>query len=450
MARTRHRGENGLDAWPGYVDALSTLLMVIIFVLLVFVLAQAFLTATLAGRNDTLAKVRIELQQMSNALSLEKGQEADLRLSLAKLNRDLTETAAARDTLASQLAAVTAAERNDQTTIAGLTEARKADQATIATLTQAGKADQATIAALNAAAAADKATIAARLADLERLRNEMNQTVTADKATIEARLADIAKLMEQMRALTALRDELERKVQDAAAATMTEQERRAAVQAQLANEQRLADSARAQIALLNQQVTELRAQFQSVQDALGIEKKAVADKELEITNLGAKLNAALAEKVEELKQYRSEFFGKLRSVLSGRPGIQVVGDRFVFQSEVLFAVGKAELTPAGVAQMNEIASTIKDVSTSIPPDLHWILRVDGHTDPQPLKGGAFASNWELSVARAVTVVKLLISLGVPPNHLAATGFGEFQPIAPGDSEDAWAKDRRIELRLTDR
>jgi chemotaxis protein MotB len=464
MARTRHRGENGLDAWPGYVDALSTLLMVIIFVLLVFVLAQAFLTATLAGRNDTLAKVRIELQQMSNALSLEKGQEADLRLSLAKLNRDLTETAAARDTLASQLAAVTAAERNDQTTIVGLTEARKADQATIATLTQAGKADQATIAALtqagkadqatiaalNAAAAADKATIAARLADMERLRNEMNQTVTADKATIEARLADIAKLMEQMKALTALRDELERKVRDAAAATMTEQERRAAVQAQLANEQRLADSARAQIALLNQQVTELRAQFQSVQDALGIEKKAVADKELEITNLVAKLNAALAEKVEELKQYRSEFFGKLRSVLSGRPGIQVVGDRFVFQSEVLFPVGKAEMTPAGVAQMTEIAATIKDVSTSIPPDLHWILRVDGHTDPQPLKGGAFASNWELSVARAVTVVKLLISLGVPPNHLAATGFGEFQPIAPGDSEDAWAKDRRIELRLTDR
>ncbi len=493
MARTRrHRGENGLDAWPGYVDALSTLLMVIIFVLLVFVLAQAFLTSTLSSRNDTLAKVRTELQQMSNALSLEKGQTADLRLSLAKLNRDLTETAAARDSLESQLAAVIAAERNDwttiaalteagnadrttiarltaagqadQTTIAGLTAAGKADQATIAALTAAGKADQttiaaltqtgktdqATIAALIAAAAADKATIAARLADLERLRTEMNRTVTADKATIEARLADIARLMEQMKALTALRDELEKKVQDAAAATMTEQERRAAVQAQLANEQRLGDSARAQIALLNQQVAELRAQFQSVQDALGIQKKAVADKELEITNLGAKLNAALAEKVEELKQYRSEFFGKLRAVLSGRPGIQVVGDRFVFQSEVLFPVGKAEMTPAGVAQMTDIASTIKDVSTSIPADLHWILRVDGHTDPQPLKGGAFASNWELSVARAVTVVKLLISLGVPPNHLAATGFGEFQPIAPGDNEDAWAKDRRIELRLTDR
>jgi len=436
MARTRHRGENGLDAWPGYVDALSTLLMVIIFVLLVFVLAQAFLTATLAGRNDTLAKVRTELQQMSNALSLEKGQEADLRLSLAKLNRDLTETAAARDSLASQLATVTAAERNDQ--------------ATIASLTQTGKADQATIAALTAAAATDKAAIAARMAELENLRAEMDRTVTADKATIEARLADIARLSEQIKALTALRDELEKKAEDAAAATMTEQERRAAVQAQLANEQRLGDSARAQIALLNQQVEELRAQFQSVQDALGIEKKALADKELEITNLGAKLNAALAEKVEELKQYRSEFFGKLRAVLAGKPGIQVVGDRFVFQSEVLFPVGKAEMTPAGVAQMNDIAATIKDVSASIPPELHWILRVDGHTDPQPLKGGAFASNWELSVARAVTVVKLLISLGVPPDHLAATGFGEFQPIAPGDSEDAWAKDRRIELRLTDR
>ena len=137
-------------------------------------------------------------------------------------------------------------------------------------------------------------------------------------------------------------------------------------------------------------------------------------------------------------------------MLAGKPGIQVVGDRFVFQSEVLFPVGKAELTPAGVTQMTEIAATIRDIATSIPLDLQWILRVDGHTDPQPLKGGAFASNWELSSARAITVVKLLITFGVPPEHLAATGFGEFQPFAAGETEDAFAKDRRIELRLTDR
>ena len=154
--------------------------------------------------------------------------------------------------------------------------------------------------------------------------------------------------------------------------------------------------------------------------------------------------------VEELQQYRSEFFGKLRSVLANRPGITVVGDRFVFQSEVLFPVGSAEMTPAGVAQMTALAITIKDIASEIPADVRWVLRVDGHTDPQPVKGGAFASNWELSAGRAITVVKLLIGDGVPADHLAATAFGEYQPFGPGDTQDAYAKDRRIELRLTDR
>jgi chemotaxis protein MotB len=458
MARMRRRGENGLDAWPGYVDALSTLLMVIIFVLLVFVLAQAFLTATLAGRNETLVQVRTELQRLTNALSLEKGQNVDLQVSISKLNRDLATTLAARDTLNSQLAVLTKSAQADRATIA----ARTAELANVQTeLNRTVTTDQATIAARNAELArlqaelnkivtADQATIAARTAEVAKLQEELNKTVTIDKATITARLADIARLESQTQALMALRDELEKKAQNAAAAAMTEQERRAALQVQLASEQKLGETAKAQIALLNQQVAELRAQFASVQDALGIEKLRAHDKDLEITNLGAKLNAALVEKVEELRQYRSEFFGKLRTLLADKPGIQVVGDRFVFQSEVLFAVSKAELTPAGAAQMKDIAATIRDIAATIPPELRWILRVDGHTDPQPLKGGIFVSNWELSSARAITVVKLLISFGVPPEHLAATGFGEFQPFGPGDTEDAFAKDRRIELRLTDR
>jgi chemotaxis protein MotB len=151
-----------------------------------------------------------------------------------------------------------------------------------------------------------------------------------------------------------------------------------------------------------------------------------------------------------LQQYRSEFFGKLRQVLAGQPGIHIVGDRFVFQSEVLFSVGSADLTPEGVAQMTALAVTIKDIAAEIPNDLPWILRVDGHTDPQPVKGGQFASNWELSTARAITVVKLLIADGVPPEHLAATGFAQYQPFIPGDSAENYSKDRRIELRLTDR
>ena len=169
---------------------------------------------------------------------------------------------------------------------------------------------------------------------------------------------------------------------------------------------------------------------------------------MQIANLGQKLNAALAAKVQELQQYRSEFFGKLRQVLAGRPGIQIVGDRFVFQSEVLFPLGSADLTQAGEAQMTALAVTIKDIAAEIPPDLHWVLQVDGFTDPQPVKGGQFASNWELSAARAITVVKLLIADGVQPDHLAAAGFGEFQPIVQGNTPDDYATARRIELRLT--
>jgi chemotaxis protein MotB len=280
---------------------------------------------------------------------------------------------------------------------------------------------------------------------------ELDKTVTADKATIQARLSDLATLQEQARALAALRDQLEKQAQDAAARAMTEQERRAAVEAQLADEKKLGDSARAQIALLNQNVDQLKAQLAAVSQALDLAQTQGRDKDAQIANLGQKLNAALAAKVQELQQYRSEFFGMLRQVLAGRPGIQIVGDRFVFQSEVLFPVGSAELSPAGEAQMTALAVTIKDIATEIPPDINWVLRVDGQTDPQPVKGGGqFASNWELSAGRAITVVKLLIADGVPPDHLAATAFGEYQPIGPGDTPDDYAKDRRIELRLTDR
>ena len=187
-----------------------------------------------------------------------------------------------------------------------------------------------------------------------------------------------------------MRDELEKQAQDAAARAMTEQQRRAAVEAQLADEKKLGDTARAQIALLNQQVDQLKAQLAAVAKALDLAEAQGRDKDTQIANLGQKLNAALAAKVEELQQYRSEFFGKLRAVLANRPGMQVVGDRFVFQSEVLFPVGSADLTQAGVTQMNALAITIKEIATEIPADMNWVLQVDGHTDRQPIKGGQFA------------------------------------------------------------
>ncbi len=315
------------------------------------------------------------------------------------------------------------------------------------------------------AAGQDKAKLAAQLADaqqqladarqqyadMQRQIADLDKTVKVDKDTLDARVSDLAKLAEQARALAALRDELEKQAQDAAVRATTEQQRREAVQAQLADATKLGDSARAQLALLNQQVDQLKAQLASVAQALDLTQQQSKEKDVQITNLGQKLNVALAQKVEELQTYRSEFFGKLRTLLANRPGIQVVGDRFVFQSEVLFPVGSADLTPAGIGQMTTLAITIKDIAAQIPPEVNWVLRVDGHTDPQPVKGtGQFATNWELSAARAITVVKLLIADGVPPEHLAATGFGEYQPFGPGDTPDAYAKDRRIELRLTDR
>jgi len=431
-SRTRRNTSNGLDAWPGYVDALSTLLMVIIFVLLVFVLAQAFLSVTLSGRSQALDKATRQLSELTDALSLERGKAADLQLSVSQLGNDLAGRTQERDRLAQRMADATLALQ-----AAGVTATQLRSQLD-ETARQADAANQ------------DAAAAKAQLAQMQRQIAELDRTVSADKATLQTKLSDLANLADQTRALSALRDELEKQAQDAAARAMTEQQRRQAVQAQLGDEQKLGDSARAQIALLNQQIDQLKAQLASVAESLELVQRQGHDKDVQIANLGQKLNAALAAKVEELQLYRSEFFGKLRRVMANRPGIQIVGDRFVFQSEVLFPVGSADLTQAGIGQMTALAVTIKDIATEIPSDVNWVLRVDGHTDPQPVKSGAFASNWELSAGRAINVVKLLIADGVPPQHLAATAFGEHQPLGPGDTPDAYAKDRRIELRLTDR
>jgi chemotaxis protein MotB len=430
--RVRRNGGNGLDAWPGYVDALSTLLMVIIFVLLVFVLAQAFLTVALNGRSKALDRATADLAALTDALSLEKGKTSSLQLSVSHLSQQLIERTADRDQLNQALASA-------NLTIQSITAASTKLQGQLKDVT--ARADT---------TAADLANARQQLADMKQQIAQLDRTVATDKDTLQAKLSDLAKLAEETRALTALRDQLEGQAQDAAARAMTEAQRRAAVELQLADENKLGDSAKAQIALLNQQIDELKSQLSGIAQTLQLTQNQNKAKDVEITALGQKLNMALAQKVEELQQYRSEFFGKLRTLLANRSGIQVVGDRFVFQSEVLFPVGSADLTPAGVAEMTTLAVTIKDIAAEIPPDIQWILRVDGHTDPQPFKGGTFASNWELSAARAITVVKLLIADGVSPRHLAATGFGEYQPFGPGDAPDAYAKDRRIELRLTDR
>ncbi len=508
----RRRGAGhgeGMNPWPGYVDALSTLLMVIIFVLLVFVLGQAFLSVALTGRDRALDRVNRQISELSDLLSLERSQAGALRLAMAQLNRDLATASGARDALAQQMAALridqersrserdlalaerdrlsarladsealvqSAQARSSQQMAQGADIARQADTVAQQAATTAAQLSVARrdlegarialdasrrslegtqsdlLAARSALAAAQQELDAtnARLAEMRAQAEVLDRTVRADRATIEARLSDLARMAEQMRALTALRDDLEKQAREAAAQATTEAQRRAATAALLADEQKLGDSARAQIALLNRQVDELRSQLAAVGRALEASETSARDKDVQITNLGQRLNAALAQKVEELQGYRSEFFGRLREVLANRPGIQVVGDRFVFQSEVLFPVGSAELTPAGMEQMFRLADTLRDVGRAIPPDVNWLLRVDGHADRQPVAGARFASNWELSASRAITVVKLLALAGVPANRLAATGFGDNQPLESGDTPDAYARNRRIELRLTDR
>ena len=462
--RRRGGGSDALNPWPGYVDALSTLLMVIIFVLLVFVLAQAFLSVALTGKDRALDRLNRQMAELSDMLSLERGHSTDLQAAVASLTRDLHAATGARDQLTAQVGTLgqqlaDAAARRDalqaeRTRLSAQLADAAAQTQSAATRNAQLQQQLAAAASRTDAAGQDAATTAGQLAEARRqlaaAQAELDRTATADKATIQARLADLAKLSDQVQALTALRDELEAQARAAAAKSVTDEQARAAVAAQLTDEQKLSDSARAQIALMNHQLEQLRAQMAQVSTALDLSEAAAKAKDVQIANLGSRLNAALATKVEELQRYRSEFFGRLREVLANRPGVQIVGDRFVFQSEVLFPTGSADLTQAGQDEVRALAVTVKQVAAEIPPDLPWILRVDGHADRLPVSRGPFASNWELSSQRAINVVKLLIAEGVPPNHLAATGFADFQPLDNSDTPDANAKNRRIELRLTDR
>jgi len=359
--RVRRRGGNGLEAWPGYVDALSTLVMVIIFVLLVFVLAQAFLSSALSGREKALDVLTRQIAQLTDMLSLEKSHTADLQLSVSQLTKDIASASAERDAL------------------------------------------------------------------------------TAKLATLQQTVADTA----------AARDKLAAAASDNQLQLQSAQQRLADAEANTAQQTQAEDDAKQQVALLNWQIQQLRNQLSALSEALDVTKTTDAQKDAEIKDLGAKLNVALAAKVEDLQQYRSEFFGRLRQVLAGKKGIAIVGDRFVFQSEVLFPAGSAELTDQGRDALVKLAQTFRDIIPTIPADIPWILRVDGHADRQPITG-AFASNWELSTQRAVNVVKFLIGQGVSSKHLAATGFGDNQPLDPANTQAAYARNRRIELRLTDR
>lgn len=390
MALSSRSRRQGPDIWPGFVDAFATLLMVIMFVLTVFVLAQFFLSDMLSGRDQALSRLQVQVSELAELLALERQTNADLRTSLTQLSSQLQESTATRDTLALRLKE--ANERGD-------------------------------------VSEAERNRLSAELADAFK-------TIQADRETIELKLRDLASLQRQIEALTAQRDKL---AQDFTAKDAES----TALRGDLAG-------AKAEVEKLNDQIAALRQQLARIETALQAEEAKSKELNVQVADLGKRLNLALAGKVEELARYRSEFFGRLREVLGNRSDIRIVGDRFVFQSEVLFPSGSAEITPSGRAQITQLGKTLVEIAGKIPESLNWVLRVDGHTDRIPINTPQFPSNWELSTARAMSVIKQLISEGVPPDRLAATGFGEYQPIDTGNASVALGRNRRIELKLDQR
>jgi len=340
LARARSR-ESIFNYWPGFVDALSTLVLSVVFLLTVFLVVQFFLSQEVTGKDKALQELNAKIAQLNDMLSLEK-------LSKLSLDDQLT-----------QLKAGLASAETERDRLKGLYEG----------LTGAGND------------AAGRAT-------------ELNKALDSERA-VSAR-------------------------------------------------------ALAQIEVLNQQISALRRQLAALEEALDASEKRDKESQSRIADLGQRLNVALAQRVQELSRYRSEFFGRLRAILGNRPDIRIVGDRFVFQSEVFFDTGQATLLPEGRTELDTVAAALIDIDKKIPSEIAWVLRVDGHTDVRPIYSSGFKSNWELSSARAISVVQYLISLGVPAQRLVAAGFAEFQPLDSGNTEDAYRRNRRIELKLTER
>lgn len=341
LARGRNRQARA-DYWPGFVDAMATILLVIIFLLSLFMLAQFFLSQEISGRDAVLNRLNSQISELTQLLALERATQGELQETISLLQSNLSES------------------EQEQARLAALLDSQSGAAA------EAGGA----------------------LAEVNTALNE---------------------------------------------------------------ERQISNRALSQVELLNQQIAALRRQIGSLESALEVSEARDQESQTRIADLGRRLNVALAQRVQELSRYRSDFFGRLREILSNRSDIRVVGDRFVFQSEVLFDSGDDVLNPAGEDEMAKLANAILELSAQIPQEINWVLRVDGHTDARPVSGsGRFASNWDLSASRAISVVQFLASEGVPPNRLLAAGFGEFQPLQEGDTPEAYARNRRIELKLTER
>lgn len=288
------------------------------------------------------------------------------------------------------------------------------------------------------------------LKQLQQRISQLADELALEKQTSETLRGNTASLSAQLSAAEAERDQLNAKLAAAGSAAGALSDQTRDLQARLAAEQQTSQAARAQVEQLTAEIAALRDQLAKVAAALDVSQNKVKEQQGQIVDLGKKLNLALASKVEELARYRSEFFGKISQILGNRPDLRVVGDRFVFQAEVLFAPGKADLAPAAKQQLDPVFAALKEISAQIPSDIDWVLQINGHTDHRPIHNADFASNWELSTARAISVVRYAIDQGIPANRLSAAGFADNQPIDTGDGDDAYRRNRRIELKLTEK
>jgi len=376
MSTLASRRRQGVDYWPGFVDALSALLMVFVFLLMIFAIGQFVLADAISGRDQALSKLNAELAALASSLSMEKSAKVQALTQVEELSVSLASSQSQAQSLQLRL--------DETTTMLSQTQAQlEGSQEEAARLT-------ADINALAELKRQLESEIATRLAEVE---------TTRDKLTVQTELS--------------------------------------------------AKSA-AQVELLNRQMAALRSQLDEISASLELAKATSKAKEMQIEDLGRQLNLALANKLNQLARYRSDFFGKLREVLGNRDDIVIVGDRFVVPAGLLFPSGSDQLGDSGRLQLDQIASTLREVTAQVPADIDWVLRIDGHTDRQPINSARFPSNWELSSARAIAIVKHLIAAGIPPRRLAANGFGEFQPLESGSDPASLARNRRIEIQLTNR
>jgi chemotaxis protein MotB len=481
MARGRAQRGQSTDIWPGFVDALSTLLMVIIFLLAVFVIAQFFLSQQLEGRDAAMIRLEAEVADLDRALDLERDATAELRRSMARLSTELRGAIADRDALTDRMDDIAADRDRLADTLALQSDRSLQLEETLAALrlerdeyAAEAEAARADLEAATATIEADRATLEVRLAELvqlrrdiealERVRAELGAEVAAQADRLSAVEADREALAADLGAVRAERMALEARLAEQEERTVLAQraieERdlrleelvRSAVSLETAldEEGQAREAALAEVARLTQQINALSVQLTELDRILDAREREVVEQSAMIADLGARLNLALAAEVEELSRFRSDFFGRLRTVLGDRDEVRIVGDRFVFQSEVLFGTGEAEIGAEGARQLAQLADTLIGIADEIPDELPWVLQVDGHTDRRPISTARFPSNWELSAARAISVAQFLVSQGIPPDRVAARGFAQFQPLDPADTLEAYRRNRRIEIKLTTR